>query len=279
MSAPAATEVEMEDGPEPYRCRRRWRCADRVPVFDQDGLHVGWVGADLATWDGLCQVCISAVDGALTHLPLDVVELTLMIGRTPEATTLETTRIALSAPGPTLPVREHLEALRNLIDHEVDCWSRAVGYDTGEAWSQRRPDLRRARIGHRVQAGCRFLRPRLSQLLALGPTEHRARSLAINRGDGHAEDTTTRYGDDLWTVRTGLDGAVLLLELHEKAWTVARRSERAERMHLPCTSCGYLELRHVPGEDEVWCAHCRDRRPWADYTVLREHTLLAHGAV
>lgn len=263
---------------EPYRCHRGHRCEDREPVFDATGSHTGWVGAELPTRDGLCGGCVSAVSGSLTHLPLDVVELTLMIGRAPEATTLETTRIALSAPGPRIPVRENVAALRALIDHEVDCWSRAVAYDTGEAWTRPRRDLRRSRIGYRVAAGCGFLRPRLSRLLQLGLVEHRARSATANRVDGHDEDTTTRYGDDYWTSRTGLEGALLLLDLHERAWALAGRSEREERMHLPCTTCGQLALFHDPGGDEVWCVHCRARTRWSDYQVLRDHTLIAHDA-
>lgn len=272
MAGAADTEVE------PYRCRRGHRCAERAPVRDENGDPTGgWVGADLPTEDGLCPICISAVDSALIHLRGDIVELTGMIGREPDGSTLEATRISVSAPGPSLPIREGIEALRALIDHEVNSWATSVAREQGvTSWSTLA--ARRATIERRVDDAAKLLRHRLSGFLALGPTEHRARSLTARRSDGHDPDTCTRYGDDYWTTRTGLDGALLLLQLHERAWTLAGRSTRAERMHLPCKTCSWLELRHETGGSEVWCGHCGARTKWADYQLLREHTIEAHSA-
>lgn len=262
---------------EPYRCVRAHRCGERVPVRDEHGDPTGdWVGASIPAERGLCPVCISAVDSALIHLPGDVRELTGLIGRDPSGSLLETVRVSVRAPEPSLPIRENIEALRALIVHEADSWATSVARAEGVDWSTLA--AQRASIERRVDDAAKLLRYRLSALLALGPVEHRARSLGVRRGDGHDPDIATVCGDDYWITRTGLDGALVLLQLHERAWVAADRSERAERMHLPCKTCGWSELRHVPGEPEVWCAHCAARARWDDYCVLREHTILAHAA-
>lgn len=276
MSAPTTVAEQEDRGPEPYRCRRAHRCGDREPVRDENGDPTGqWVGAGLPTVDGLCPICISAVDSALIHLPGDVVELTDLIGRDPAGSLLETVRVSVRPPEPGLPILEHVEALRALIVHEADSWATSVAREEGVAWSTLA--ARRATIERRTEDAAKLLRHRLSAFLALGPVEHRARSLTTRRGDGHDPDIATRYNDDYWIVRTGLDGALVLLGLHERAWTLADRSDRAERMHLPCKSCGWPELRHEPGGSDVWCAHCRARAPWDDYCVLREHAVAVYA--
>lgn len=263
---------------EPYRCRRGYRCGDREPVLDQDGYPIQgeWVGAQLPTHDGLCRVCISAVSSALSHLELDVtMDLDDLIGRLPDGSTLESTRIALSAPGSVPPIRLEIEALRALIVHEACAWAGSVADAVRLEWTV--PPDYGARI-KRLPRAADLLRHQLSTFLSLGETEHRARSLTARRCDGHDEQIATVFGDDIWTTRTGLEGAVLLLELHEMAWSLADRADRSEPLFMPCTACCYMTMRHMPGEDEVWCTHCRDRRSWEDYTVLREYTARAHAA-
>ena len=263
---------------EAFRCRRADWCSEREPVHDPvTGDHTGYVGAPLDTADGLCERCQGKLLDALVHLPGDVAELTTLLARpmTVEFTEL----VTCPSPEPAIPLRVDVEALRALIDHETSSWARSVADDD-------RVQLNRAQVVYlnpiypagqwlRVAAACFVLRTHLPVLLEMGPTEHRARSLGVRRTDGHDEDTTTRYADDYWTTRDGLTGAILLINLHQRAWRWAARHTNPHREQMPCRGCGRLALRRWPGADHAKCSYCGHTVPEDHLDVLK--TALANS--
>lgn len=236
-----------------FACRRNDHCAQRESVRDEvTGDHLGFVGAQIYTADGLCEIDYDKVLDALVRLPLDVAELTTLLAKPVSHALSE--KLASVKPGPTLPVREHLHSLRDLIAHETWHWARSLSWELDQPLSSL--DAHRSRMGHRVKVSCLVLAKYLPALLELGPTEHPARSLGIRRTDGHDPDFVTRDGDDYKVTRDGLQGAILLLELHEMAWRAAARHTTAVHISFPCRRCGYLALYHELGEPLAQCRHC-----------------------
>jgi hypothetical protein len=251
--------------PEPFHCRRAGWCAEWETVRDPvTGDHTGRIGARLEQADGLCPVCTAEVGHALRHLPGDVAELTSIIGR-PLSSAL---REPITGPklGPRMPIREDIEALRTLIIHEVCSCARAVARDADVSWD--RFDEEHSRIGDRVQRACQLLTYRLPRFLDLGPTEYRARSLGVRRTDGHDPDTTTRYGDDYWITRDGVDSAISLLGLHRRAYIAAQRHTTLVPVYGYCPNCGRGPevLRRELGKGHADCKHCHHRvsEQWCD---------------
>jgi ribosomal protein S14 len=236
-----------------FACRRADQCSQREALRDEvTGDHLGFVGAQLSSVDGLCGVCEDQVKNALLHLPGDVAELSALVGK-PLSQAL-TERVSSNGPGPTLPLREHLFALSELIDHETSSWAASLAHEIDLEWSTL--SAHRSRIGHRVKLACGILRTWLPAFLELGPTEHRARSLGVRRTDGHDEEVATRYGDDYFITRDGLQGAIVLLDLHEKAWRVAQRHTSAVHVAFPCRRCGHKALYRELGKGDAQCRHC-----------------------
>lgn len=249
-----------------FRCHRDDLCGAREVVRDPvTGDHLGYVGAEIDTYDGLCEVDTDKVRDALERLPGDTAELTTLLGKPLHHEFGDV--ISRSRPGGTLPLREHIHSLRALIDHEVTSWARSVGDDSRvEISRETRIALNpsHTKIGLRVQAASELLRRHLPVLLELADVEHRARSLGVRRGDGHDEDVATRYGDDIWVTRDGLAGALGLLDLHEKVWRLAARHTSPVRVFIPCPQCGYMALKRELGDGKANCS-------WCHHTVSEKH--------
>jgi hypothetical protein len=249
-----------------FRCRRDSWCSDKQPVFDPvTGEHLGWVGADIDSVDGLCPRCVGEVDDALIHLPLDVAELTKDLGR--PLSIGEQENLAHAKPGSSPPIRVELEALRALIVHETVSWAVAVGRDLDLPINQF--EVAHSRLGFRVKVSCMVLRANLPTLLALGPTEYRARSLGTNRAEGRPDELVTRYGDDCWTTRDGIEGALLLLQLHRKAWSTAKRHTAPLPTFVKCPNCRQFAVRRYPGDTHGRCMVCRHPVSEQHLDVLR----------
>lgn len=239
---------------EPFRCYRDSYCGMREPVRDPvTGDFEGYVGCWIDDAQGLCEIDVDKVKDALERLPGDVVELTALLAK-PLTYELGDVVSTGKGPRPTIPIREHLHALRDLIVFEAFSWARSVVQDQGEDLSTL--EAHHSRIGYRTDVSCMILRRYLPVLLNLGPVEHRARSLSIRRTDGHDEDVATRYGDDYWTTRIGLDGALVLLDLHEKAWKIAQRHTTPVPVFVPCPRCSFLALKREVGSGTAECSWC-----------------------
>lgn len=271
-----------------FRCRRGERC--KAAVMAQDlvtGDFLGWVGAELSGRDlplprvrgatvdrdpvagdlgGLCPACVLEIDTAVMQLPMDVLELSALLPRALTGSSAERGEITRPAPGPLLPIQEPIFALQELIAHEVTAWAEIVADAAGEDWDS---DLMaRTRVPNRVEKACAVLRQHLGRLLALGAQEYMA-------GDLPDMEVATRRGRAAWIFRDGIEAGLLLLALHRAAWAAGAHDNRPDHLAMPCRNraCHQLAMRHWPGEEEVVCAACGHRFPWADYDVLRSHLI------
>jgi hypothetical protein len=130
-------------------------------------------------------------------------------------------------------------------------------------------EVAHSRLGFRVKVSCMVLRANLPTLLALGPTEYRARSLGTNRAEGRPDELVTRYGDDCWTTRDGIEGALLLLQLHRKAWSTAKRHTAPLPTFVKCPNCRQFAVRRYPGDTHGRCMVCRHPVSEQHLDVLR----------
>src|SRR3954471_22495400 len=133
------------------------RCASAAGCSAKERLGSRYVGKLLTTIDGLCDGCFSRLERAVEQLPADVEVLTRLIGPSSGA-------LAAKVSGSRelqLNIRPGIEALRAEVDFETQFWAEILGMET----------LNALRLPARVSAACRWLRPRLGLLAALGPQE------------------------------------------------------------------------------------------------------------
>lgn len=280
------------------RCARAQRCADREKVTDRakacdecdchshggdypcsvpggcGHLHAekdGWLGAQILTRDGLCRICTDHVSQAIRHLPLDVAELTVLMAANGASSNTGKIR---STPTPPIPIRVGIEALRAEIDDELQCWAEPVAERLGIDWDT---DARHhSRLGHRVQAAARLLAAAVPTLLVLGAQEQPAwtadgrpaLSVDLESDPGPAawaileRDMTWPYRPIRATsVRSGIDGALHLMELHRQVFAAAGRTKLVHRLTGPCPWCGQRTLTRENGASQVVCesGRCRGR--------------------
>lgn len=255
VGLPASPELGGE-----ARCAAGQRCVDAEPARDPSGRVIGRVGAALTPPSTtLCPSCVRNVGYAITALPRDVTELfTLMTPsmavryRHPDIPAAP--RIKLHAP---LPIALQPLTILELIDHETGVWAASVA--EASAGVCRYVEHLATPLEQRVADAAWFLKTNLSRLVELGPVEHPARSVTARRGDGHQDlrigwgwvgDQRARY--DWWTTRTGVDGALLLWDLHLQAEKLAGRTP-ADRVPLPCPLCRRRTLVREHHSKRVVC--------------------------
>lgn len=270
----------------PERCRAAQRCRNGENIHDETGERIDRLGAVIE--DGtLCQACTNRVAYALGSLPADVEDLSDLLEPTGEQHWQDPDMPfqPRQKKAPPLPLRESVLALQELIDYEVTVWAESVSdadqanWDSYAAEHSRRPE--------RVARACGLLRYRLVAFVELGETEHRARSLTTRRADGHDEDRTTRARDDYWVSREGWEGALLLVDLHERAERFAGRHP-GDRIPVPCARCHRRALvreHRVSSEEgrrygqpgKVVCRACCSEMSDDDYDSFRLAALKAYG--
>lgn len=224
--------------------------------------------------DGLCPSCSGRLGLALDELPRLVAELSLASIPTMEVQ-YRTVDITSSAPlYPPIPIDEQADALIRLIDHEVTTWAELVADAAGLAWSS--ADAAASRWGHRIQASCQLLGYRRDQWLALPAHEYRARSLTVNPWSTAGEDDVTRYGDDYWCSRDGVDAAVLVLDLHHRASRFTGGGA-ADHIPIPCGYCNNRTLRRDHESGVVRCRTCGDTKTDDGYDTFLLSALNLHS--
>lgn len=231
---------------EPHRCARGQHCQDREPVRDANGRHTGaWRPRRVMVERGFCDTCTRAVEHALRHLPGDVVELTLIMGRA--SVTFET--LVAASPDLPVPISLSIEALRAEIDSEVVGWAEPVAEKLGIDWNT--SDMGHARIAVRVQRAAMLLANAVPTLLALEKQEHPAWE------DGEPKPDPDEPGVQATIIRDGVEGALALLDLHRRAYAVAGRTKLVHRLPTPCPWCDMRSLVRHNGSSEVTCENCR----------------------
>jgi hypothetical protein len=221
-------------------------------VRDADGRHTGtWLPRAITLERGLCETCARTVQYALGHLAGDFVELTmLMLGR--QNTAMGT--LVASSPELRVPINLWIDALRTDIDNETANWVEPVAEQLAADWDT--AAMGHARVGVRVKRAATLLASAVPTLLALPEQEHSA----WQNGEPREDPDDPGVQDTI--VRDGVDGALALLDLHRRAWSMAGRTEYVQRIIPPCRHCGLRALVRHDGDDHVVCENCREITPW-----------------
>src|SRR5206468_1930878 len=102
-----------------------------------------------------------------------------------------------------VPIRLGVEALRAEIDYELQYWAEIVAATLGSDWDSNTAE--HSRLAVRVQRAAIYLALRMDTLIALPPQERCV-------WDEHGEPVRDPWGDRETMHRSGLDGALRLLE-------------------------------------------------------------------
>lgn len=229
--------------PVPHRCRRGTRCPGR------EHLDNATYGAPIPTVDGICVPCERHVRDALVDLPTDYVELDTILGRTSGAAG----QFVSGTPELAVPIRLAVEAVQADIVHTATIWAEAVAEILRVGWDSRHAAL--TRPGARLQRATTLLAPSLPVLFALRDVAH-----VDWDEDGHLAAVD----------QDGLDGALKLLELHDRARGVLGRTRHVNRLRTPCPECDRQALEHPDGGDVVTCTYCRMTWTWDEYLELSD---------
>lgn len=244
--------VDCDYGVSARRCARGEHCQDREPVRDTDGRHTGtWLPRRIVVERGLCETCTRTVQYALGHLAGDFVELTMLMLR--RANT-EMGTLVSSSPDLLVPIDLGIDALRTEIDSETVNWAEPVAEELAIEWDT--SAMGHVRVGVRVHRAASILAKAVPTLLALPEQEHSAWQ------NGEPKEDPDEPGVQDTIVRDGVDGALALLDLHRRAWSVAGRTEFVQRIIPPCRHCGQRALVRHDGDDYVVCENCREITPW-----------------
>jgi len=239
-----------------HRCRRNRRCADytwtEVSGIDDDAPTRKRIKAGAWTEKPrtLCRMCTTHVERAIEQAPADYAELCLLLGKTSD---VGSEPVSGSRELP-VPIRLGVEALSAAILDELERWAHPVAEACGGEYSEAgRPSVRIGRA-----AG--WLSPCVDTLLDVPLVE-------VARIDGR-DETLSGRNPQVMTVEDGVDGAIALLELHERVRAVAGRTVRATRLWSPCPRCECLALERPEGADQVDCRRCAHRMTIDEYDRL-----------
>lgn len=210
-----------------------------------------------ATQQGLlCRADTTITAAAVQQLPMDYLELSTLLAKTSsvEAPTSGTRELPV-------PIRLGVAVLAEQIVDEIERWAEVVAAAAGGWYTPAGTLLQRVASAADVVAG------RFEPLLQL-PVSWHARLDASEH---------TRSGKDTvrYTRESGVDGALRLLDLHDRTTLLAGRTRRAVRLHAWCPACHRMALEHDDGTPYVDCRRCMHRMSLDEYD---EHAgALAHG--
>ena len=195
---------------------------------------------------GLCDGCRDRVRESLAQLPRDVAMLSAEIAVTGAAVN-QVQRVSGTRERLT-PLRLGIEALRAAIDFETQLWAEHLGMKT----------LRAVRLPSRVTTSVAYLRPRVDDLLRLGP-------MLQVRWNADGEPQRDPLGDRECAEATGMEGARRFVLLHHWTRTALGRSKLVHRLAAPCPRCDHRTLTRESGSDAVTCETCDHRILEKDY--------------
>ncbi|PXY25159.1 hypothetical protein BAY59_24345 [Prauserella coralliicola] len=205
------------------------------------------LGARINTEFGLCPTCTRHVERAIAELPRDYVELSLQLGKTGSPVG---DKVSGSRDTPT-PIRLGVEATMRAIAHEAQVWAESVGEVLNTAWDTQ--TARDSRPGAVLQRACTLLAGSVSALLALRGVDH----LVGDDRDGYVPVT-----------RDGVDGALVLADLHQRARFILGKTRIVHRLPAPCPRCESTALERPDGSDTITCSACLRVYSWDEYQRL-----------
>lgn len=190
------------------------------------------VGALLTRSEGLCPACTARLERTVRQLPDDIGALDELIGdfgTTPGPHVRRTPELSIN-------IRPGIEALRREIAWEIEFWAEALGMETPTA----------CRLNARVARAAAWVEPRVAGMLQLEPHERTAWT-------AQGEPIRDARGDREVVERTGLDGALKLLSLHQRVRQVTGRTVLVHRLTPCCPYCDQPTLIRRNGADQVEC--------------------------
>lgn len=217
------------------------------------------VGSRINASLGLCDGCERKLQTVIGELPRDYVRLEAMIavggggGGEPVSRSREL----------PVPIRLSVEALQSEMVHEAYSWAESVADAMNMDWDT--AAFERRRPAARLVAACALLESSVSVLLAL-------RDVVGLVPDSFSEGWVA-------TERSGLDGAVALLDLHRRAMAMSGQTTLVERLMAPCPRCERASLRRRSGSDTVSCSSCGNGFTWREYEELRDAVAATYGPV
>jgi len=217
-----------------------------------DGL-LHWIGAQLTEVEGLCRSCRTRVERVIREAPADVHLLGRLLGATGEGGG-ERVRGSREL---TTPLRLGIDALRGHIDFELSYWAEVLSAELGSPWDSQMHT--RSRTAARVQQAAAYLLPRVDALIKLGPQERYAWTQdgeLVRDADGECEVVE----------RSGLEGALRLVELHHRVRHATGRTHLVHRLTPACPWCDQCTLVRHNGSDTVECESCGRLIPERHYS-------------
>lgn len=283
----------------PHRCARNERCSNRVRIehdpqcecqchgqnvmdatcdveggcgSNPDGL-VWFEGGAIITPTGLCEACTTRVSDALSELPLDYVELHILLASGESGITSD---VVMGSKELQVPIRVSIEALQASMVHELQVWALPVARALGISWDANQGI--ECRPGWVLDRAVRLLTNGLGTFLALPVREYR-----------YALDSPL-------LTRDGVGGALELMRMHDMVRFAAGKTRLIHKLPTPCPRCERIALCRHNGTEHVVCEGCGAFWPkeqykrlalvladeWGDAYVAPEHKHLvscAQGSV
>lgn len=226
-----------------HRCHRGPRCVDRESDPDTPAIKRG---AQINASEGLCDACTRLVAQAIECLPQDYFELQAEIASRRNGHR----ELVTGTREPPAPISLTIAALQSELLHEAQCWAESVAEVLRIDWdTQAARDSRPAAVLFRASD---VLGTALPVLVSLRGVQH------------------VGWVDDEWTIleRDGLDGAVLLVELHRRAQILTGQQRLVHRLPAPCPRCERLALTRDDGDEVIACSACGRVYTWEEYQGL-----------
>lgn len=234
-----------------HRCHRGPSCAQREP--DQTHPQIKH-GAAINAAEGLCDACTRHLRQAIADMPRNYLDLELALSGIRDGLRQN----VAGTRDPAVPIALGIEAAQRELLHEAQCWAESVADVLHIDWDTQ--TARASRPGPVLEHAALLLENSLSVFLAL-------------RGVVH-----TGWTDGEWTTldRDGLDGALVLLDLHHRIRALTGQRRLVHHLPAPCPRCEHPALRRDDGDDVIACAACGQHYTWDEYQRLC--TLLAEVA-
>jgi hypothetical protein len=223
----------MTDPYADHRCRRGERCA-RSERSDDGKTRVGGL-IERERW--LCEPCQTVTRQAVWLLPDDYARLAEIIGERQRSGG----DLVAGSRELQVPINLGVEALMAAIHELLFAWAEPVAERARYRWDT--TELGRAGAHVRVERAGWVLGHYFAALLNVD----------------HHGYSTWDGDEEVFVEHDGVEGALLLAELHHRARRMLGETRAVVRLPETCHTCGTLALETVRGSELVDCANCGEQ--------------------
>lgn len=225
---------------EQNRCHRGPRCARRETDQANPAIKRG---AQINASEGLCDACTAHLRQAIASMPQDYSDLQSAIVGIHDGLR----EVVGGTREPPAPISMTVAAAQAALVHEAQCWAESVADVLRVRWDTQ--DARNSRPSVVLERASQLLSNSLPVLLSLRDVEH------------------VGWDADDWIViqRDGLDGAELLLNLHNRALALTGQRRLVNHLKDPCPKCEHTALERNDGHDLTTCRACGQEYTWEEY--------------